>query len=108
MYSAPTGPPPTKEYVERARQGSSAAPELSVEVAAPSPSAPSHSGLVREYTVWPSKNSFCCWGHCMTGPDEDVGPNTCAWLTVLSPMALFFYVWGERLAETSSILLMIP
>ena len=39
----------------------------------------------------------------MTGPDADVGPNTCAWLTVLTPMALFVYVWGEPLAEASTL-----
>ena len=34
----------------------------------------------------------------------DVGPNTCAWLTVLTPMALFFYLWGEKLAESYLLL----
>ena len=41
----------------------------------------------------------------MTGPTDDFGPNTCAWLTVLTPMLLFFYVWGDALAEASTLLL---
>lgn len=61
--------------------------------------------MVRAYTVWPAKNVFCCWGFCMTGPEEDAGPNTCAWLMVLTPMALFFFTWGQALAETSTGLL---
>lgn len=53
--------------------------------------------LVRAYTVWPSRNTFCCYGHCMTGPKEDFGPNTCAWSTILGIVGLFFYVWGFTL-----------
>ena len=115
----PSAPPPTKEYVRRARtsrpggdgRGRSPPPPPPSRGTAAAAAASSHApassvyGMVREYTVWPAKNVFCCWGHCMTGPEEDVGPNTCAWSTVLTPMALFFYVWGDQLAETSSILL---
>ena len=102
-YSTPTTPPPTKEYVERARQNlvtvtadqsATAAQDTAIE-------------LVREYTVWPTRNTFCCWGYCMTGPEEDVGPNTCAWMLILTPMALFFYTWGGALARTSNVLLVI-
>jgi len=52
---------------------------------------------VRAYEVWPTKNVFCCWGHLMTGPIEDIGPNSCAWGSLLSPMAIFFFVWGDVL-----------
>lgn len=53
--------------------------------------------MVRAYEVWPTKNVFCCWGHMMTGPIEDIGPNSCAWTSLLAPMACFFYVWGDVL-----------
>ena len=120
--SAPTTQPPSKEYLERAKrepggpseseavpgapQGGGAS-EWSREAAvarlrgadAEPAQQPRSQQLVRAYTVWPTKNVFCCFGHCMTGPDEDVGPNTCAWLTMLTPMALFFYVWGAELYE---------
>ena len=42
---------------------------------------------VRAYKIWPGRNTFLCYGHFMTGPDEDVGPHTCAWVTMLTPMA---------------------
>ena len=103
--AAPSAKLPSKDYMRRARmQDGESAAGCDAGAASSSASAPP-GGLVREYTVWPSKNKFCCWGFCMTGPEEDVGPNSCAWLTVLSPMALFFYVWGETLAQTSGMLL---
>ncbi|KAL1523494.1 hypothetical protein AB1Y20_018432 [Prymnesium parvum] len=61
--------------------------------------------LVRAYTVWPARNTFCCYGHCMTGPKEDFGPNVCAWATILGIIALFFYVWGLTLVRVSVPLL---
>ena len=120
-YAAPAHPPPTREYIAKARahredagtsgnNGSSsnnglmfpADGSLNREAADTS-----FLHMVREYTVWPAKNVFCCWGYFMTGPEEDVGPNTCAWLTVITPMALFFYTWGDALAETSVPLLWV-
>jgi len=109
-YSAPSAPPPTKEYVQRARQQGSQQgnPSEGSSFETEEASTPAELlGMVREYTVWPAKNTFCCWGFCMTGPTEDVGPNTCAWVTVLAPMALFFYVWGETLSITSGLLLAV-
>lgn len=41
----------------------------------------------------------------MTGPLEDMGPNVCAWGTILTSMGLFFYVWGTTLALSSTPLL---
>ena len=61
--------------------------------------------MVRHYTVFPTKNTFCCWGFCMTGPVADVGPNGCAWISILLPMAIFSALWGERLVQTSPLLL---
>ena len=55
--------------------------------------------MVRSYLVWPARNTFCCWGHCMTGPPEDLWPNACAWGTILVPMALFLYTWGGTLMQ---------
>jgi palmitoyltransferase ZDHHC9/14/18 len=141
--AAPSQPPPSKEYLERARLGATEGTGVASSTAANGSSGNSSSSgggggaaskdhsstqqqwqqqqqqaaaavaesgrttleMVREYTVWPAKNVFCCWGFCMTGPEEDVGPNTCAWLTVLTPMALFFYTWGDTLAQTSTPLL---
>lgn len=60
---------------------------------------------VRAYTVWPSRNTFCCYGHFMTGPKEDFGPNACAWGLVLGIICLFFYVWGGTLVNVSIPLL---
>jgi len=60
---------------------------------------------VRAYTVWPSKNTFCCYGHCMTGPSDDCAPNVCAWATTITPMVLFFYAWAEVLRRSSPIYL---
>lgn len=134
--AAPSQPPPSKEYLakERARLGATEGGGLKSE-AAGSTSGGGDSGgavstqqqwqqqqqeqaamaeqgwtalqMVREYTVWPARNVFCCWGFCMTGPEEDVGPNMCAWLTVLTPMALFFYTWGDALAQASTALLVV-
>ena len=61
-------------------------------------------GMVREYTVWPAKNVFWLLGPLYDRP-EDTPPKHPRRSTVLTPMALFFYVWGDQLAETSSILL---
>jgi len=125
--SAPTAPRPSAGYLQRQRHGNSngepssaaTAPESSSSspaVAAAAAAAVSAVSdrrspagelfeLVREYTVWPGKNTFCCWGWFMTGPEEDVGPNTCAWVLVLLPMALFYYTWGEAIARISITLL---
>ena len=113
-YSAPSAPPPSKSYMQRARQqeggpslerGTPSSRSLETHSVAAGDSSAGMYGMVREYTVWPARNTFCCWGFCMTGPEEDFGPNTCAWLTVLTPMALFFYVWGETLAREARLLL---
>ena len=58
-------------------------------------------GLVRAYTMWPTENTFCCWGFCMTGPEADCSPNMCAWMMVLLPMVIFFYLWEDVLEESS-------
>ena len=55
--------------------------------------------LVRAYTIWPTRNTFCCYGYCMTGPKEDVGPNACAWGTILGMIGLFLYLWGATLVS---------
>lgn len=106
--AAPTTPPPSRGYVERVRQLAEApASSRSATVGTTSTSASggSDADMVREYTVWPAKNTFCCWGFFMTGPEEDVGPNICAWATILTPMALFFYTWGDALSQQSRVLL---
>ena len=111
-FTAPNAPPPSREYIERVRLGSK---DQSHNVSLPAESSQQDTGsaaavhantqLVRAYTVWPTKNVFCCWGHCMAGPREDTGPNTCAWLTMLAPMALFLYTWGEQVAHRLPFLL---
>ena len=109
-YSAPNAPPPTKAYLERARAsvdepasrkgaGTSFGHGESPEVQPKTRGAAAVQRFVHAYTVWPARNTFCCWGFCMTGPNEDSGPNTCAWLTMVTPMGLFFYTWGEVLAR---------
>jgi len=116
--SAPETRAPTTEYVERARKSAASLPPLTLledglyvedhDLHTPTAAAstrglpPRHRPvrLVHAWTVWPAKNVFCCFGSCMTGPEEDVGPNTCAWLTMITPMVLFFYVWGTELTET--------
>ena len=57
---------------------------------------------VRAYTVWASKNTFCCRGHCMLGPSEDCSAYVCAWCSTLVPMALFFLTWGDALWQFSN------
>ena len=116
--SAPETRAPTTDYVERVRKSAASLPPLTLledglyvdddDLHTPTAAAstrglpPRHRSvrLVHAWTVWPAKNVFCCFGYCMTGPEEDVGPNTCAWLTMITPMVLFFYVWGTELTET--------
>ena len=43
----------------------------------------------------------CCWGFGMTGPEADCSPNMCAWMMVLLPMVIFFYLWEDVLEESS-------
>ena len=57
---------------------------------------------VRAYTVWASKNTFCCRGHCMLGPSVDCSAYVCAWCSTLVPMALFFLTWGDALWQFSN------
>lgn len=94
--SPPAGPPPSRNYLDRAR----GAGESSSDAASAAPQQ-----LVRSYLVWPARNTFCCWGHCMTGPTEDLWPNTCAWFTILIPMILFLYTWAGTLMRVSQSLL---
>ena len=54
------------------------------------------------YMMWPSRNTFFCWGHLMTGPVDDMGPNLCAWISMLSPMLLFLQTWGTILFQHSA------
>ena len=61
--------------------------------------------MLRSYMVWPARNTFCCWGHLMTGPPEDLLPNMCAWVTMLVPMALFLFSWASTLYDASLPLL---
>lgn len=99
-YAAPQSPPPTDAYVQRVRQKTTGASSSAVERG--ESSLETETELVPAWTVWPSKNVFCCWGHCMFGPPEDIGPNVCAWASILCPMLLFNYVWGDALLATVS------
>ena len=82
---APSHPPPSKDYVERARigvsegtgatstahtssnKGTSRQQELweqHQQQLADGAAVDGYMRMVREYTVWPAKNVFCCWGFC--------------------------------------------
>ena len=111
---APIRPKPSASYLERAQvlSGGKCEPCQQSTVASPSvitsstpvSSAQKHSSnvkLVRAYTVWPTHNTFCCFGHLMTGPAEDIGPNFFAWLLVVAPMMLFFWGSGHVFLHTS-------
>jgi len=108
----PALPPPPRDYIQRARtaQGLTAgtrsvaratADAIATVGARARGSAPG--AVVRAYEVWPTKNVFCCWGYLMTGPIEDIGPNTCAWTSLLAPMAIFFFVWGDVLWNSNEL-----
>ena len=92
---APKLPLPTKAFVDQQR---------AVE-ASPSAATKPEPKMTRSYLVWPARNTFCCWGHLMTGPPEDLLPNTCAWVTILVPMTLFLYTWSGTLMRSSPPLL---
>ena len=85
---SPKRPKPSAGHIETHRKGNGTA-----DGTAPGPK------LVRAYTVWPTRNTFCCYGYCMTGPKEDVGPNSCAWGTILGIIGLFYYVWGMTIVS---------
>jgi len=115
--TAPSLPPPPKNYIQRARTQqrnlTARAAEVGSAVGRSSANLISEVGyaarsvapesLVRAYKVWPTKNVFCCWGFLMTGPVEDVGPNSCAWTSLLTPMAIFFYTWSDILWDPSHV-----
>ena len=92
----PCTPPPSAGFVDRARAESAAS-------SAATP--PQPKTTLRSYMVWPARNTFCCWGHLMTGPPEDLLPNMCAWVTMLVPMALFLFSWASTLYDASLSLL---
>ena len=89
MSEQPRIAPPSKDFLDARRR----------ENAPPPPPGADESGWqwIREYEVWPGRNVFCCFGHLMTGPVEDIGPNSCAWFLLLTPMVLFFFTWGVTL-----------
>ena len=91
----PCTPPPSAGFVDRARA------ESATSSAAP----PQPKTMLRSYMVWPARNTFCCWGHLMTGPPEDLMPNMCAWVTIVVPMTLFLYSWATTLYDASLPLL---
>eukprot|EP00962_Isochrysis_galbana_P005531 scaffold1497_cov128-Isochrysis_galbana.AAC.5 len=112
----PALPPPPSDYIKRARtqaRGLAAAVPTTSAVARATAGAVVSAGaqaraftqgsMVRAYEVWPTRNVFCCWGHLMTGPVEDIGPNACAWGSLLSPMVIFFFIWGDILWDPNEL-----
>ena len=103
MTAPPARPPPSPEYVSRNRQangrgGVGVADSAGGSGVRSDGSVPAVQ-LVRAYLIWPTRNVFCCWGHCMTGPVEDVGPNIFAWGLMLVPMGVYLHLWAPTLAE---------
>ena len=100
MSEQPRIAPPSKDFLDARRR----------ENAPPPPPGADESGWqwIREYEVWPGRNVFCCFGHLMTGPVEDIGPNSCAWFLLLTPMVLFFFTWGVTLWYASLPLFAFP
>ena len=92
MSEQPRIAPPSKDFLDARRRENAPPPP-------PPPPGADESGWqwIREYEVWPGRNVFCCFGHLMTGPVEDIGPNSCAWFLLLTPMVLFFFTWGVTL-----------
>ena len=88
MSEQPRIAPPSKDFLDARRR----------ETGAAAASGADESGWqwIREYEVWPGRNVFCCFGHLMTGPVEDIGPNSCAWFLLLTPMVLFFFTKGRH------------
>ena len=98
----PCTPPPSAGFVDRARAESATSSAVTPSSAA---TPPQPKTMLRSYMVWPARNTFCCWGHLMTGPPEDLLPNMCAWVTMLVPMALFLFSWASTLYDASLPLL---
>jgi hypothetical protein len=103
MAALPSRPPPSAGFLER--KGAGGAQKEPDEP--PEPAWPATTELVRHYSVWPTRNVFCCGGRLMTGPVEDIGPNYCAWGLVLTPMGTFLYVWGPAVVERSILHLLV-
>jgi len=64
----------------------------------------SFSRQVRHYTVWPSKNKFCCKGRFITGPAEDIGSHVCVWIMLIVPTIAFYSFCAPILLRSSAAL----
>jgi len=62
------------------------------------------SRYVRHYTVWPSKNRFCCDGRFITGPREDLKSTICVWIMLIVPTGAFYIFSAPILFKTSPTL----